>query len=300
MARPLQGERTEIEDRLSRAADLTLRRKRLVLAILENPDDTFHLSGRALARRYRVDVATIVRTVQALGYRRYADFATDLRRHFVARVTPYGILEAASRERRSLADHAAHTVSSDVRGLAQMERRFDPAQAVALARRIRRARRTVVIGVDLASPLALFLAYGLTAIGYDADAPVGGAGTLAHRLRLLRPGDVTIAISFGRCLKATVDAARLARRRGVHTFGITDSDLTPLARQCHEYAVTPVLSSTFTGSYVAPLAFINAVVVVCSQFDPKRSAQVLREREKEEMLAARWYEPAPRESRRQS
>lgn len=280
---------------MSRAGNLTPRRKRLVLAILENPDDTFYLSARALARRYRVDVATIVRTVQALGYGGYAEFARDLRRHFVARVTPYGILEAATRERRSLADHAAHTVSSDVRGLAQMQRRFDPAQAVALARRIRRAARTLVVGVDLASPLAQFLAYGLTAIGYEAEAPVGGTGTLAHRVRLLRPGDVVVAISFGRCLKATVDAARLARRRRVHTFGITDSDITPLARRCHEYAVTPILSSTFTGSYVAPLAFINAVVVVCSQLDPRRSAQVLRERESEEMLAARWYDPAPRE-----
>ena len=215
--RPAQGERTEIENRLSRAAALTPRRQRLMLAILENPDDTFYLSARALARRYRVDVATIVRTVQALGYRRYADFATDLRQHFVARVTPYGILEAASREKRSLADHAAHSVSRDVRGLAALQGRFRAEDAVALGRRIHRAKRTVIVGVDLACPLAMFFAYGLTGIGVDAEAPVGGAGTIAHRIRLLGRGDVVVAISFGRCLKITVDAAELARRRcGAH------------------------------------------------------------------------------------
>ena len=298
--RPAQGERTEIENRLSRAAALTPRRQRLMLAILENPDDTFYLSARALARRYRVDVATIVRTVQALGYRRYADFATDLRQHFVARVTPYGILEAASREKRSLADHAAHSVSRDVRGLAALQGRFRAEDAVALGRRIHRAKRTVIVGVDLASPLAMFFAYGLTSIGVDAEAPVGGAGTIAHRIRLLGRGDVVVAISFGRCLRITVDAAELARRRSVHTFGITDSDLTPLARHCDAYAVTPILSSTFTGSYVAPLAFINAVIAVCSQIDPRRSALVLRQREQEAMLAARWSAPAARETPRQS
>ena len=76
-------------------------RKKLVRAILENPDDTFFLSSRELAKRYSVDAATIVRTIQALGYRKYAEFAADLRSHFVTRITPYTVLKAASREKRA-------------------------------------------------------------------------------------------------------------------------------------------------------------------------------------------------------
>jgi len=61
--------RTAIEKRIARFEDrLSPKRRRLLQATLENPDETFFLSSRALARRYRVDPATIVRTVQALGY----------------------------------------------------------------------------------------------------------------------------------------------------------------------------------------------------------------------------------------
>jgi DNA-binding MurR/RpiR family transcriptional regulator len=68
-------------------------------AIRENSDDTFFLSSRELARRYDVDAATIVRTIQALGYQRFAEFAADLRSHFVTHITPYTILKAASEEK---------------------------------------------------------------------------------------------------------------------------------------------------------------------------------------------------------
>jgi len=60
----------------------------------------FFLSSRELAGRYDVDAATIVRTIQALGYQRFAEFAADLRWHFVTRITPYTILKAASEEKR--------------------------------------------------------------------------------------------------------------------------------------------------------------------------------------------------------
>src|SRR5262245_47939459 len=93
----LRPGRTAIEQRLAQAESrLNPRRRRLIQATLESPDETFFLSARALARRYLVDPATIVRTVQALGYSRYADFAADLRQHFVARLSPYRILEATT------------------------------------------------------------------------------------------------------------------------------------------------------------------------------------------------------------
>lgn len=96
-------------------------RRRLLQATLENPDETFFLSSRALARRYRVDPATIVRTVQALGYQRYNDFAADLREHFVSRLTPYRILKASTDDTRSLTDHVRHSLERDLGNLNRLQ-----------------------------------------------------------------------------------------------------------------------------------------------------------------------------------
>jgi DNA-binding MurR/RpiR family transcriptional regulator len=249
-----------------------------------------------------VDPATIVRTVQALGYRRYADFGADLREHFVSRITPYRIMEAATRERRSVADHVRHSLEREMENLSRLQSALDPQAVVDLARRIHRARRILVVGADLAASLSWFLAYGLLPLGFDAEAPEGSGGNVQHKARLLSRRDLLIAVSFGRCLRVTVEAVELARQRGAPTFGITDSDTTPIARSCDAYLLAPIVSSTFTGSYVAPMALLNAIVLACAQLTPRRSLALLRQSEKEYLSGPRWYEslpvaPSPRRAR---
>ena len=90
---------TALEQRLAQAqSKLNSSRGRLLQAILDNADDNHFLSSRALAKRYEVDKATIVRSIQALGYQRYAEFAADLRAHFISRITPYTLMKSAARE----------------------------------------------------------------------------------------------------------------------------------------------------------------------------------------------------------
>jgi DNA-binding MurR/RpiR family transcriptional regulator len=101
--------------------------------------------------------------------------------------------------------------------------------------------------------------------------------------------DLLIAISFGRCLRETVEAAQRARQQGVPTFGITDSDTTPLAKYCDGYVVASIASSVFTGSYVAPMAAINTIIAACAHLHPQRTLALLRDYEKEAAAGARWY-----------
>lgn len=286
--------RTAIEKRIARfEGRLSPNRRRLLQATLDNPDETFFLSSRALARRYRVDPATIVRTVQALGYQRYTDFATDLREHFVSRLTPYRILKATTNEKRSLADHVRHSLERDLGNLSRLQRGLDSERVLSLGRRIHQARRILVVGSDLAASLASFFAYALLPLGFDAEAPVGTAGNLQHKVRLLTRRDLLVAISFGRCLRVTVEAAKLARSRGVPAVAITDSDTTPLARECDDYFVASTAGATFCGSYVAPMALLNAVVLACAEIAPSRALALLRQTEKEYLSGPRWYEEAP-------
>src|ERR671932_1529995 len=98
-------------------AQLSRGRRQLVREILDNHEETFFLSSREMAKRYNVDAATIVRTVQALGYERFADFAADLRQHFVKQITPYTVLKAATQEKRSVTDQVQHCLERDVESL---------------------------------------------------------------------------------------------------------------------------------------------------------------------------------------
>ncbi|MEZ5426073.1 MAG: MurR/RpiR family transcriptional regulator [Pyrinomonadaceae bacterium] len=281
---------TRLEVRFIEAQNnLSKSRKRLLRRILDEPHESFHLSSREMARRYGVDSSTIVRTVQALGYEKFADFSQDLRNHFVMQITPYSSMKAATRKNTSVADYVHQSVSQDLENLNALQNGLNANQIVELAKQIHRTRRIIIIGIDLAASLSMSLAYGLTRIGFDAEAPVGSSGVVQSKIRIMTKKDLLVAISFGQGLRETIEAAQRARQQNVPTFGITDSDKTPIARYCEQYLVAPVVRTSFLDSYVAPVAAINAILVACAHSQPKRALEMLAQIDKEDSNGTRWY-----------
>lgn len=288
---------TTLEENLDRASGtLSASRKHLVEKIIEDSEETYFLSSRELAKRYDVDVGTIVRTIQALGYRRYADFISDLRAHFVLRINPYTVMKAATvRGRRSVSDHIRACIELGANNLSALRSELDPKGVIEIAKRINQARRIVVIGVDLATALSQYFSYLLVAYGgFDAEAPIGSSAHLIQKINLLGPKDLLIPISFGRCLRDTVEVAIHAGKRGVRTFGITDSNRSPIARFCDSCLIVPTASAELSVSYVAPVSTIEAVLTACAYLHPKRTLAVLKRKEEEEEQQAysRWYLPS--------
>ncbi|HZS95959.1 MAG TPA: MurR/RpiR family transcriptional regulator [Terriglobales bacterium] len=281
---------TALEQRLAQAqTELNASRRQLLQAILDNADDNHFLSSRSLAKRYQVDKATIVRSIQALGYKRYAEFATDLRAHFISRITPYTLMKSAAREKRTVAGHVEHSLEMDLHNLQSLRSTLDTNDVIQMAKRLGRARRILVVGVDFAAGLSYLMAYALVSLGYNAEAPVGSSGNLHQKISLLGAKDLLIAISFGRCLQATVDAVLHARQNEVPTFGITDSEKTPIARFCDFFWVASIANPSFHGSYVAPFAAMDALFVACAHLQPKRSLALLRRKDQDSR--SRWYSP---------
>ena len=285
---------TPLEQRIEqRDAELSRRRRKLLHSIVENAQDTYFLSSREMARRYGVDAATVVRTIQALGYNQYSDFISDLRSHFVTRITPYRLMRSATEEGCSVEGHIRNSLQMDRANFETLCENIPPQHIIELARRLDKAQEIVVVGADLAYSLAWFLAYGLSWLGLRAEAPVASAGNLYHRVRTLGSQDILIAMTFGRCLRATVEAARIARSLGAWTFGITDAHDSAIAKTCNDHWVISVTNPTFNGSYVAPMAALNALQVAYAHTKSKRALERLKQMDNEEEVTGRWYAPPP-------
>ena len=269
---------------------LNHRRRRLLQSIMENARESCFLSSRQLAQRHHVDPATIVRTAQALGYERFGEFARDLRGHFLHTLTPYAVMQAVASRETTLHDRVRQTLHEDLDHIRGLQSSLVPELVIGLARQIHKSRRIVVVGVDLAASLSLFLAYSLTALGFDAEAPAGSAGNLLHHVRFLTRKDMLVAISFRKCLKETVEAARLAQTRQVPTFAITDSGDGPLGRYCDRYLAVSIESSSIAGSYVAAMSALNAVIVACTHLSPKRSLAALKITRDDYLAGPRWFQ----------
>src|SRR5215510_7216022 len=134
-----------LETRFSEArTQLNPRRQRLVRAILDSADETCFLSSREMAKRFHIDATTILRTTQVLGYASFADFAADLRQHFISRINPYTVLKAATKEKRSVEDHIEHSLDKALENLNTVKSDLDRQGIISLAKSIKRSRRVVV------------------------------------------------------------------------------------------------------------------------------------------------------------
>ncbi len=274
-------------------SELSTSRQRLLQQILDESNETFFLSSREMGKRYNVDSATIIRTVQALGYEKFADFAQDLREHFVTMITPYSAMKAAEETDRSVSDRVRQSVEKDIQNLNSFRAALDADKIVDVANRINHAQRIVVIGIDFAASLAGSLAYGLVRLGFDADAPTGSSGVIQNRMKILTPKDLLIAISFGRGLRETIEAVKTARRQNVPSFGITNGDATPIAKHCDSFLIATIARTSFIDSYVAPVAALNAILVACAHSQSERSLEHLRQFEEEYASSERWYQDRP-------
>src|SRR6185503_2900622 len=142
-------------------AQLPESRRQLLDGILDRLDETVFLSTRELAQRFNTDAATIVRTTQALGYGQFADFARDLRSHFLNHVNPYRIMAREVTVHRGAAFHVQACFAADAQNVRDARERLDPANVAAIGERLYRSARIVVVAGDLEHSLADFFAYTL-------------------------------------------------------------------------------------------------------------------------------------------
>src|SRR5690349_7314352 len=135
-------------------AQLSDSRRQLLDGILDSLDETVFLSSRELATRFGTDAATIVRTTQALGYGQFAEFARDLRSHFLAHVNPYRIMAREVTGHRGAAFHVQACLQRDLDNVRAAAGHLDPAAVAAAGARLYRARHIVVVAGDLDFMLA--------------------------------------------------------------------------------------------------------------------------------------------------
>jgi DNA-binding MurR/RpiR family transcriptional regulator len=61
--------------------------------------------------------------------------------------------------------------------------------------------------------------------------------------------------------------------------------------------VASTSSPSFTGSYVAPMALLNTIIVACAHLRPKRALAMLSRTEQEYRTGTRWYQEPPRKKK---
>jgi DNA-binding MurR/RpiR family transcriptional regulator len=279
--KPSNGDPRQLTQRLN------ARRRELIRPVLEEPRPYVLLSLRGMARKLDSDPATLLRTVQAMGFKRYHDFQQYLHDRSIAFSTS---LDAwlGHESAAGTAGLIGASIDRDIQNLQQLRSGLDAERLITLARRFYHARRILILAGDVVSCVAQYLQYNLAMLGLNAMG-VYMPGEIVHRVRHLTSEDVALAITYGRGLRQTVEGLKQAQKNGAFCVGISDNFISPLQGFSDLFFVTSTDRVSFADSYVGGMAFCNALLVACANVERRRTVALLKKVAAEQREGYRWY-----------
>jgi RpiR family carbohydrate utilization transcriptional regulator len=269
-----------------RIARLSSKRQEIIRPVQEHPHEFVLLTVRGLAKRLKTDTATLLRIVRGMGFSGYREFKEYLHAVSTSQFSLLSTYDGKSPDSDPAA-HARRSLEQDLENIQALRNTLDPGRLATLARRIYGSKRVLLLGGDLSITLVTFLQYHFMLLGIPVEAATT-PGQTVHLVRSCGRRDLVIAISFQRGLRQTVEGLQQARAKGAYCVGMTNTFVSPIARFAHESFLVAI-SAPFATSYVAPMAFFNALLNIFAHERPERTLALMRKADEEQRHGFRWY-----------
>jgi DNA-binding MurR/RpiR family transcriptional regulator len=231
----------------------------------QNPTLIALESINAIAEKCGVHPSSLVRFAQTLGYAGFKDLQGVFQTRLATAAPGFRErISALEQELSRTAGQGSKGLIRDlvVRDIAALQGLMDSVGEAALesAARLLTAADTIYIAGQLRSePLAGLLRYLLTML-HRRVVLLDPAGGLAPEMaRTMGRGDVLVAIAFRHYAKEVVSIAELAPETGTPLIAITDSALSPLAKNAQVLFTVPEDEYSFSRSLAAPMCLIQCL-----------------------------------------
>ncbi|HSC05749.1 MAG TPA: MurR/RpiR family transcriptional regulator, partial [Steroidobacteraceae bacterium] len=226
--------RAALHDRYER---LSPHLQRIARFALDDPN-RFALGTVAnIALATDVQPSSIVRLAQAFGYRGFSDMQRVFKVRLIEGAPDYRerILEQRSAAAPMQGDDPLALLhefaDANAQTLAELKNAVTRASLCGALDLIRNARDIYVIGLRRAFPLAAYVFYGLVRSEFRCHLLDVVGGMVPQQVATMTTHDLLVAVSFAEYAPLTVDVVQDAHIRGIPALAITDTEVSPLARQ---------------------------------------------------------------------
>ena len=254
---------------LERYDGLSKRLQQIARYVLDEPNDMALETLAVLAERSGVQPSAIVRFAKSFGYPGASQMQRLFRDGLLSGQSAMGYgervrrfaQEVDARESGAGAELLAEFVEGNtlaLQNLSQTVGEKDMAEAVRL---IREADIVYVTGFRRAFPVSSYLAYSLQQLGKRTMFIDGVAGLARQQVQGIGPADLLIAVSYHPYAEETVSAVETAAGRGAKVLSISDSLVSPVAKNAT--AVLQVRESEIRSfrSLAASICLAQALVI---------------------------------------
>jgi DNA-binding MurR/RpiR family transcriptional regulator len=255
---------------------LSPKQRAIARLILDNRYFASFASAAEIGEKVDASAATVVRLCQELGYEGLPDLQQSIREELPSYLTAVERLEQRLTATASEHQLPQRVFAADIANLQRASSALSTAAFDGAVGALAQARHVLIVASGVTAPTAHFLAYSLQVINCSAQAVSDGDVVLAVNLAHLTPQDVMVGIGLWRYVRSTVEALERAKAQGAQTIAITDSLVSPLARQADFAFEVSAEGVAHSLSITAIVSLINGLVAGVSLHDTARSTASLR------------------------
>ncbi|MET9386934.1 MurR/RpiR family transcriptional regulator [Streptomyces sp. NPDC002928] len=241
--------------------------ERVAHLLVRMPQFASYSSAREIAERAGVNVSTVVRMAQQLGFDGWPQLREELRALYLASVSSGDISLGPA-----AADPAAQMLRQDAHNITALTTPDNLAAIRATAQAIKTARRTLIISSGSGAGPAQILSYLGTIAGHDVQVSLDSATSQAVHVARLREGDCLVTINVWRLTRTLRGLTRLARQRGATISVLTDLRSSPLAEDADHLVITPIEATHPGPSLTGVVAAVQAILSELADDDALRSS----------------------------
>jgi DNA-binding MurR/RpiR family transcriptional regulator len=241
---------------------------RVIRVLTSHPSEMSYASTAEAAALAGVNVATVVRAAQLLGYAGWPALRAEARSRYLSGLSASEVLSehAASAESPAWA-----AVRGDLRNLHELSRLLDPAQIERVARLVHDARSTVVLGSGSFAAPGLQLAHIAQTVGYEVRLLREGGTALLNATSRLGEGDCVVVFRLWRSPTEIMNAARVAADGGARVVMVTDHSAGDAAELADELVLVPSEGASMFPSLTAPVTVVHAVLASLIALDEEQA-----------------------------
>ncbi len=241
--------------------------QKIALYLTQNPNDVAVLSVNAIGERCGIHPSSFVRFAQALDYQGFKELQGVFQKRLSSAAPGFEArIKALEAELDNRSDQPEFSflhelVLRDITSLRSLLDDIAPADLARAVDLMQSADTVYLLGQMRSAPVVDLLRYILTMLGKRTVLLDPSGGLATYVARGARPADVLLAVSFRFYAKEVVTIVEETAARGVPVIALSDTTLSPLAKNAQVLFAVPEHEYTFSRSLAAPMCLAQALAV---------------------------------------
>ena len=247
--------------------DMSKTYRAIAVYLTQNPNEVAVMSMNAIADQCGIHASSFVRFAQSLGYSGFKELQAVFQKRLSTAAPGFEArVKALEQELSGRKDAGGGAFLHDLvlRDIASLQELLSGTSAKSVDKAVHmmeKADTIYLLGQLRSAPVVELMRYVLTMLGKRTVLLDANGGLATHMAGVMRTSDLLFAVSFRFYATEVVNVVEQAAAKGVPIVAISDSTLSPLAKNATVLFAVPEHQHTFSRSLAAPLCLAQALTI---------------------------------------